>query len=309
MTKTAAHSADRPRSATDVRLRPRARRARAQSQERRSRHSARRPGRLHRRLRLGQIVAGLRHALRRGAAALPRIRLALRPAAVPSDGRARGRRDRRPAAGRGPAAAARLADHPFVGRQRHDASNLLRMLYSRAGDLSAGPAASSTPRRSRPIRPKGPARVPWPGPHLRSHRAVDGAGRLADASASGRSPPGRPPGTGRTCATSWSRSATTSIVPWRELPKKDRDWILFTDEQPIVPGLRRLRRRTKCGAALKRKEEPSYQGTFTSARRYVLHTFATTQSPLMKKRVSQYMVSSRMPALPRQAAAARSRCR
>ena len=24
-------------------------------------------------------------------------------------------------------------------------------------------------------------------------------------------------------------------MPWRELPKKDRDWILFTDEQPTVP--------------------------------------------------------------------------
>jgi excinuclease ABC subunit A len=23
--------------------------------------------------------------------------------------------------------------------------------------------------------------------------------------------------------------------PWRELPKKDRNWILFTDEQPVVP--------------------------------------------------------------------------
>ena len=23
--------------------------------------------------------------------------------------------------------------------------------------------------------------------------------------------------------------------PWRELPQKDRDWILFTDEQPVVP--------------------------------------------------------------------------
>src|SRR5688572_11894974 len=23
--------------------------------------------------------------------------------------------------------------------------------------------------------------------------------------------------------------------PWRELPRKDRDWILFTDEQPVVP--------------------------------------------------------------------------
>ena len=35
--------------------------------------------------------------------------------------------------------------------------------------------------------------------------------------------------------------------PWRELPKKDRDWILFTDEQPIVPVYRRLRLPKKRG--------------------------------------------------------------
>ncbi len=78
--------------------------------------------------------------------------------------------------------------------------------------------------------------------------------------------------------------------PWRELLQKDRDWILFTDEQPTVPvyaGFTPAETRR----ALKRKEPPSYMGTFTSARRYVLQTFATTQSALMKKRVSQYMVS------------------
>ena len=42
-------------------------------------------------------------------------------------------------------------------------------------------------------------------------------------------------------------------------------------------------------AALKRKLEPSYMGTFTGARRYVLHTFANTQSALMRKRVSRFM--------------------
>jgi excinuclease ABC subunit A len=36
-------------------------------------------------------------------------------------------------------------------------------------------------------------------------------------------------------------------------------------------------------------------GTFTGARRYVLHTFATTQSALMKKRVSRYLVSTECP--------------
>ncbi|WP_338334892.1 excinuclease ABC subunit UvrA [Xanthomonas euvesicatoria] len=83
-------------------------------------------------------------------------------------------------------------------------------------------------------------------------------------------------------------------VPWQTLPKKTRDWILFTDEQPVVPvyagyDLAEVKR------ALKRKEEPSYMGTFTSARRYVLHTFATTQSAQMKKRVAQYLLSTQCP--------------
>jgi len=83
-------------------------------------------------------------------------------------------------------------------------------------------------------------------------------------------------------------------VPWRELPKKTRDWILYTDEQPTVPvypGFTPAETRT----ALRRKTEPAYMGTFTGARNYVLHTFATTQSPLMKKRVSRFMVGAVCP--------------
>src|ERR1700761_7558849 len=82
--------------------------------------------------------------------------------------------------------------------------------------------------------------------------------------------------------------------PWRELPKKDRDWLLFTDEQPVVPVYAGYTPK-ETQRALKRKMEPSYQGTFTSAKRHVLHTFATTQSALMKKRVSQYMLSTECP--------------
>ncbi|MGH8089581.1 MAG: excinuclease ABC subunit A, partial [Stenotrophomonas sp.] len=48
-------------------------------------------------------------------------------------------------------------------------------------------------------------------------------------------------------------------------------------------------------AALRRKEEPSYMGTFSGARRYVLHTFATTQSAMMKKRVARFMVGTVCP--------------
>ncbi|MDP3412197.1 MAG: excinuclease ABC subunit A, partial [Polaromonas sp.] len=84
-------------------------------------------------------------------------------------------------------------------------------------------------------------------------------------------------------------------TPWRDLPQKDRDWILFTDEQPTVPvyaGFTPAETRS----ALRRKTEPSYQGTFTGARKYVLHTFATTQSALMKKRVARFMAGSICPA-------------
>lgn len=84
-------------------------------------------------------------------------------------------------------------------------------------------------------------------------------------------------------------------IPWRDLPKKDRDWILFTNDTPTVPVYAGFTPE-ETRLALKRKMEPSYQGTFTGARRYVLHTFANTQSALMKKRVSRYMIGSECPA-------------
>ncbi|ARP81821.1 excinuclease ABC subunit A [Bordetella genomosp. 8] len=83
--------------------------------------------------------------------------------------------------------------------------------------------------------------------------------------------------------------------PWKDLPKKDRDWILYTEDTPTVPvyaGFTPAETR----AALKRKLEPSYMGTFTGARRYVLHTFANTQSALMRKRVSRFMEGQPCPA-------------
>ena len=82
--------------------------------------------------------------------------------------------------------------------------------------------------------------------------------------------------------------------PWRELPKKDRDWILFTEDQPSVPVYAGFTP-AETKAALKSKMEPSYMGTFMGARKYVLHTFATTQSALMKKRVSRYMIGGLCP--------------
>ncbi|GAB2615763.1 excinuclease ABC subunit UvrA [Novilysobacter erysipheiresistens] len=83
-------------------------------------------------------------------------------------------------------------------------------------------------------------------------------------------------------------------IPWRELPREQRDWILFTDEQPVVPVYRDLTP-AQTRAAVERGDNPSYKGTFTSAERYVLHTFANTQSALIKKRIAQYMVGTQCP--------------
>ncbi len=77
-------------------------------------------------------------------------------------------------------------------------------------------------------------------------------------------------------------------TPWKKLAKKTRDWILYTDEQPTVPVYAGFTPK-EMRAALRRKTEPSYMGTFTGARRYVLHTYATTQSALMKRRVTGFV--------------------
>jgi excinuclease ABC subunit A len=83
-------------------------------------------------------------------------------------------------------------------------------------------------------------------------------------------------------------------VPWRDLPKKTREWLLFTEEQPQVPvwahePLDVVQRKKK------RKAEPDYMGTFTGAKKYVLDTFASSQSAMMRKRVAQFMIASECP--------------
>ena len=172
-------------------------------------------------------------------------------------------------------------------------SNLLRMLYSRAGDypkkqplLYAESFSPNTPEGACP-NCHGIGRV-----HAVSERSL-----VPDDSLTIRE---------RAVAawpTAWQGQNLRDILvtlgydvdrPWRELPKKDRDWILFTDEQPTVPVYAGYTP-AETKRALKRKEEPSYQGTFTGARKYVLQTFATTQSAMMKRRVSQFLSSSDCP--------------
>ena len=172
-------------------------------------------------------------------------------------------------------------------------SNLLRMLYSRAGDYPRGQPLLYAESFS-PNTPEGAC----PECH--------GIGRIHEVTEKSMVPDDSLTIRQRAIAawpTAWGGQNLRDILvtlgydvdrPWRDLPKKDRDWILFTDEQPTVPvyaGYTPAESRR----AVRRKEEPSYQGTFTGARKHVLHTFANTQSALMKRRVTQFMTASICP--------------
>ncbi len=169
-------------------------------------------------------------------------------------------------------------------------SNLLRMLYSRAGDYPPGAPIVYAEAFS-PNTPEGAC------------PACHGLGRVYEVTEASMVPD--PSRTIRERAVAawpmaWQGQNYRDIlvtlgidvdVPWSTLPQKTRDWILFTDEQPTVPvyaGLTPAETRR----ALKRKDDPSYMGTFMGARRYVMHTFANTQSAMMKRRVAQYMVGT-----------------
>lgn len=83
-------------------------------------------------------------------------------------------------------------------------------------------------------------------------------------------------------------------VPWKDLPRADRDWILYTEETPFVPVHSRLTL-SQARAATAAGVEPSYSGTFVGARRYVLDTFANTKSASMKRRVAQFLTAALCP--------------
>ncbi len=159
-------------------------------------------------------------------------------------------------------------------------SNLVRMLYSRAGTypdgasrldaeaFSPNTAAGACPRchgmgeehdvseelmvpdTSLSIREGAIAAWPgaWQGANLRS--VVSGLGIDVD-------------------------------VPWRKLSAKDRAWLLFTDEQPKVlvePERDRI--------------DHGYYGLFWSARAHVHHVLATSKSQMMRDKAMRFVRSA-----------------
>ncbi|MFE2884513.1 ATP-binding cassette domain-containing protein [Streptomyces sp. NPDC059272] len=75
-------------------------------------------------------------------------------------------------------------------------------------------------------------------------------------------------------------------VPWRELPADERKWILFTDEQPVV---------TVHPVRDADRIQRPYQGTYMSAHRYVMKTFADTKSPTLRAKAERFLTSTPCP--------------
>ncbi|WP_104116498.1 excinuclease ABC subunit UvrA [Arthrobacter sp. B1805] len=159
-------------------------------------------------------------------------------------------------------------------------SNSLRMLYSRAGTYPAG-----TPGRleSDAFSPNTAAGA-CPRCHgLGIARDVTEATLVPDPSLTIRQ------GAIAAWPGAWQGKNLRDVVSelghdidtaWRDLPKASRDWILFTEEQPVVEVTPQRDRVAK-----------PYKGRFWSAKSYVLHTLHDSKSQQMRDRVLPFMES------------------
>ena len=75
-------------------------------------------------------------------------------------------------------------------------------------------------------------------------------------------------------------------LPWREIPRRDREWILFTEEQPVV---------TVHPVRSAAQVEKTYQGTWRSVADHLRKTLAETRSEPLRRRALSFMESTRCP--------------
>lgn len=162
-------------------------------------------------------------------------------------------------------------------------SNLVRILYSRAGDYPAGAehlaAEAFSPNTAAGACPR-----------------CHGLGVVHDVTEELLVPdPSRSIRDGAIAAWpgAWQGANLRSIVmglgididkPWRRLSKRDRDWLLFTDEQPSVliepePG----------------RVDHGYYGKFWSARKHVMHVLADSTSERMRERALRFVEEAPCP--------------
>ena len=159
-------------------------------------------------------------------------------------------------------------------------SNLLRMLYSRAGTYPRGVTDRLEAEAFSPNTAAGAC------PQCHGLGVVHDVAEdllVPDTSLSIRE------GAIASWPGAWQGANLRSVVsglgididkPWRRLRKKDRDWLLYTDEQPQVL-VKPERDRVDYG----------YYGTFWSARKHVMHVLADSKSQQMRDRAMRFVRS------------------
>ncbi|PKV89092.1 excinuclease ABC subunit UvrA [Streptomyces sp. TLI_146] len=164
-------------------------------------------------------------------------------------------------------------------------SNSLRMLFSRAGSYPAGAARLDSDAFS-----PNTAAGACPECHGlgRVHRTSEGL-LVPDPSLSIRE------GAIAAWPGAWQGKNLRDVLdtlgydvdrPWRELDPADRKWILFTDEQPVV---------TVHPVREANRIQRPYQGTYMSARRYVMKTFAESKSPTLRTKAERFLTAADCP--------------
>ena len=162
-------------------------------------------------------------------------------------------------------------------------SNLLRMLYSRAGTYPSGA-------------PRLEAESFSPNTAAGACRRCDGLGVVHDVTTELMVPDTSlsiREGAIAAWPGAWQGANQRSIVnglgididaPWHTLSQKDRDWLLFTDEQPkvfIAPQADRI--------------DHGYKGKFWSARKHIMHVLADSESQQMRDKALRFTESITCP--------------
>ena len=162
-------------------------------------------------------------------------------------------------------------------------SNLLRMLYSRAGSYPAGAtrleAESFSPNTAAGACPDcsglGVAHdvaedllVPDPGLSVREGAIAAWPGAWM----------------GKNLRAITAELGIDVDVPFRALPRETRDWLLYTDEQPTVRVTYQ-----------RDGQDRQYNGQFWSARRHVRHTLADTRSEQSRARALRFVAATTCP--------------
>ena len=162
-------------------------------------------------------------------------------------------------------------------------SNLLRMLYSRAGSYPDGAAHLAAEAFS-------------PNTAAGACPRCQGLGLVHDVTESLLVPDTTltiREGAIAAWPGAWQGANLRSIVmglgidvdtPWKELARSDQEWLLFTDEQPSVliePERDRI--------------DNGYYGKFWSARKHVMHVLSESQSDRMRERALRFVASMPCP--------------